>query len=361
MDMVGNDLLEVHPMNGREAPSSYSQNSLYQKRAVDAVKERIYEAISNEFDIKNKIFDPSTPFRVADLGCFIGPITLFAAENIIGAVESKYNAKQQELPEFQVLFSDHFHNDFNALFKSLPPSGNYFAAGVPGSFHNRLFPKSTINFVHTSNALNWLSKVPEEIKDRNSPAWNKDRIYCSGDNKEVAGAYYAQFKSDINDFLNARAQEIAEGGLLCIIIDGLPNGVKLCETGLGMLQDLLGSCLKDLAKEGVIDQERVESINFPTYIPTIGELEDLIEQNNNFCILSLGALHTLPLLASKETIAAIVGAVAEGVMKEHFGDEIIKKLFDLFLNKLPGIRHSLEDEKYQKNIEICIMLKLKSK
>lgn len=76
--------------------------------------------------------------------------------------------------EFQVFFNDLIHNDFNTLFKSLPNNSSniinkYYAAGVPGSFQNRLFPRSSINLVPSSFSLNWLTKVPEEITKQDSP------------------------------------------------------------------------------------------------------------------------------------------------------------------------------------------------
>ena len=59
-------------------------------------------------------------------------------------------------------------------------------------------------------------KVPEEVGDHNSLAWNKSKAYCSGTNKEVTEAYFAQFRKDLNRFLNARAEELVIGGLLVI-------------------------------------------------------------------------------------------------------------------------------------------------
>jgi indole-3-acetate O-methyltransferase len=171
-------------------------------------------------------------------------------EKIMEAVEQKYHAQLQNSPplEFQVFFNDVTANDFNTLFKTLPSYQKYFAAGVPGTFYGRLFPKSTLHLAYSSYSLHWLSKVPQEVVDTKSPAWNKGSIQCSGTAKEVAKAYSAQFKTDMDNFLNARAQEIIGGGLMVIIIAGLPDGILMSQTVAGIFNDFFGSCLIDMAK-----------------------------------------------------------------------------------------------------------------
>lgn len=133
------------------------------------------------------ILSTGNSFRIADFGCSVGPNTFVAVQNIIETVEEKYKSTGLEarLPEFQVFFNDHVDNDFNCLFKNVPAIQRYFAAGVPGSFHRRLFPSSSLHFAHCSTALHWLSKIPEEVLDKNSPAWNKGRIHYGGAAKEV--------------------------------------------------------------------------------------------------------------------------------------------------------------------------------
>ena len=105
------------------------------------------------------------------------------------------------MPEFQVFFNDHTSNDFNTLFTSLPPERPYFATGVLGSFHGRLFPNSSLDFAHSSYALQILSKVPKELLNKNSAAWNKGRVHYASALDEVAQAYSTQFSKDITTFL----------------------------------------------------------------------------------------------------------------------------------------------------------------
>lgn len=99
-----------------------------------------------------------------------------------GRPTRKYIAQglSSQVPDFLVLFNDHASNDFNTLFASLPPDRPYYAAGVPGSFHGRLFPEASLHVVHSAHPLPWLGKLPEELLDANSPAYNKGRVYYIG-------------------------------------------------------------------------------------------------------------------------------------------------------------------------------------
>lgn len=222
---------------------------------MDAAKELISEAIADKLDLKILGFDDTLkPFKIADLGCSVGPNTLLAVQNIIEAVELEFQRttnlhQKPSALEFQVFLNDHSDNDFNTLFKSLPHARKYFAAGVPGSFHSRLFPRSSIHFVHTSNALHWLSKVPKEIVDPCSPAWNKGSIQCSESNIEVVRAYSTQYKNDMESFLNARAEELVPGGLMVLILAAVvPDGIPMSNSYVGVFNNILGSCFNDLAK-----------------------------------------------------------------------------------------------------------------
>ncbi|KAL3568370.1 hypothetical protein D5086_031021 [Populus alba] len=244
------------------------------------------EGIKETLAFKSPCSDSSNicTFRIADFGCSAGPNTFLAMEKIIEAVEQKYHAQFQNSPplELQVFFNDVTTNDFNTLFKTLPLYQKYFAAGVPGTFYGRLFPKSTLHLACSSYSLHWLSKVPEEVVDKKSPAWNKGSIQCSGTAEEVAKAYSAQFKTDMDNFLNARAQEIIGGGLMVIIIPGLPDGILMSQTGAGIFNDFFGSCLIDMAKLGVISEEKVDSFNLPLYYSSAKELEEIIKNNGHF-------------------------------------------------------------------------------
>ena len=208
----------------------------------------IEEAIAKKLDVR---CFPSNSLCLADLGCSVGPNTFVAMQHIIDAIENKYLAQglKSQVLEFQVFFNDHAANDFNTLFASLPDERRYLAAGVPGSFHGRLFPESSIHFMFSSHALHWLSKVPAELLDKNSPAWNRGKIHYTSAPDEVSHAYAAQFEKDMEIFLSARAKELVVGGMIVLLISALPTGIPASRTPIGILFDLLGSSLMDMVKE----------------------------------------------------------------------------------------------------------------
>ena len=223
----------------------------FQGRVNNAANRLITEAVVEILDIEN--FASSNTFRIADLGCSVGPNTFFAVQNIIEALQFKHQRQglHSQLPEFQVFFNDHILNDFNTLFSSLPPNREYYAAGVPGSFHSRLFPNASLHFVFSSFSIHWLSKVPKPVVDKSSPAWNKGRIHYPNSNDEVVKAYQAQYTEDMECFLHARAKEVVCGGLVALIIRCRPNGMHHSQS---LTTDVLESCLMDMARKVRHDQ-----------------------------------------------------------------------------------------------------------
>ena len=200
------------------------------------------------------------------MGCSVGPNTFVAVQNIIDAVNLKYQSQGHRTPEFQVFFNDHALNDFNTLFTSLPPDRLYYAAGVPGSFHSRIFPSASLHFVIISYALQCLSRVPKEVLDKTSPAYNKGRIHYSNSSDKVVEAYAAQYAKDMECFLNARAQEVVCGGLVAIIVPGRPNGIPHSQIFVNMGSELLGSCLLGMVQKVIYHPFVGKYFNFDGYV-----------------------------------------------------------------------------------------------
>ncbi|KAG6650015.1 hypothetical protein CIPAW_06G014200 [Carya illinoinensis] len=273
-------------MNGGEGPNSYTHNSKQQRKGSYRAKVLLSNSIQEKLTVENKL---NTVLCIADLGCSTGTNTFIAVQNIIEALELLYRSRSRgldtdQIPEFQVFFNDHSSNDFNTLFKSLPPNRQYFAAGVPGSFHARLFPNSSLPFIHSSYALHWLSRVPIEVMDESSPAWNKGRIHYTNAPKQVGEAYATRFAKDVEFFLSARAQELVAGGLLALFLPAVPDVLSNSDTVIGTELDLLGSCLMDMAKEGLVSEAKVDSFNLPLYYTSHKELKELIGRNEHFTI-----------------------------------------------------------------------------
>lgn len=319
-------------MNGADSLYSYSKNSSFQRNAIVAAKELIKEAVFDKLDIE--IFSPTNTFRVTDLGCSVGPNTFLAVQNILEAVEHKCRTQghnSDQVPEFQVFFSDQAENDFNELLQSLPPDRKYYAMGVPGSFYSRLFPKACLHFVYSSFSLQFLSKVPEQVVDRSSPAWNKGRIHYSNSAHEVVEAYATQYAKDMECFLSARAQEIVGGGLVAFVVPGRADGTPHAQNFYNMSLDLFGSCLMDMANKGVIAEDRVDSFNLPIYNASLQEVEAIVKGNGCF---SIERMEHLPQETPQPKVfRSTVRAGMENMIREHFGEDILDEFFDTFGKK----------------------------
>ncbi|KAG7942167.1 hypothetical protein I3843_16G086600 [Carya illinoinensis] len=353
--------IEAYPMKGGDGVHSYANNSSYQRGVIDTAKKLITDGIADQLDLKNIVL--SNTFRIADLGCSVGPNTFFAVQNIIEAVQFKCQCEgfDPQLLEFQVFFNDHTSNDFNTLFTSAPPDRQYYAAGVAGSFYRRLFPNDSLHFVHSSYAIHWLSRVPKLIVDKSSPAWNKGRIHFSNTEDEVVKAYEAQYAEDMKCFLHARAQEVVGGGLIALTVYGRPNDALHSQTHQNILHDLLRSCLMDMARKGIISEEKVDSFNVPTYCMSPQELVVAVNRNGEFSverIEKLARVTETSNLPKSQKLASLIRAAYDGLIKAHFGDVILDELFELF-------RKKAEEEfslfKLGRSINFFALLKRKAK
>ncbi|GAB4828814.1 hypothetical protein Ancab_018475 [Ancistrocladus abbreviatus] len=312
-------------------------SSTSQRAAAEAAEEAISKDIAAELDIKQIT---SEAFRIADFGCSTGPNTFLQMQALMQAVELKFTSQglDSRMPEFQVFFNDTFTNDFNSLFVSLPQDRRYYAAGVPGSFHGPLFLRSSIHIAHCSSALHWLSKVPSEVADRASPAWNEGKIHGIGCRKEVREAYFAQFVRDMLSFLCSRAQELVDGGIMVLLIPAAPDFVLDLQTTIGSEFDLLASCLMDMARIGKVSEAKVESFNLPVHYPTPGEVKELLTEGKKyFNILRVEELKVPKknvLMPDPKKRSLYLRAALEELINRHFGSEIIDELFERFSNKL---------------------------
>ncbi|XP_026458995.1 probable S-adenosylmethionine-dependent methyltransferase At5g38780, partial [Papaver somniferum] len=179
---------------------------------------------------------------------------------------------------FQVYFNDKASNDFNTLFASIPLKKRYFAAGVPGSFHGRFFPRASLHFVNSSTALHWISRVPKEAGDINSSKWNKGRIHYTNASNKVLQAYSAQYVRDMEAFLLARGNEIVCDGLMFILVPAIPDETLASATSIGVLLDVLGSCLMEMANMEILDEAKVDFFNLPVYLTSPKQVKELVEK-----------------------------------------------------------------------------------
>ncbi|XP_047948848.1 loganic acid O-methyltransferase-like [Salvia hispanica] len=319
MDSKDKGLFSMHSGNG---PLSYVKNSSYQGGVLEAAKAIIEEEIATRLEIPN-----NSCLCVAEFGCSTGNNSFPAMQTIIEAIKYKYQSSNLKTPEFYVCFNDVVSNDFNTLFSSLPLDRSYEVAAVPGDFHGRLLPPSSVHFAYSSWALQWLTEVPKAAEGLKSPAWS------GREREEVYDAYLGQFERDIESFLKCRAVEMVDGGIMALLIPGIPDlWDPQKESTVVSRVELLRSSLVDMAKMGRLSVAKSRIFNLPYYFPTADELRAILQKSNIFSIERMEILKCGTFLNIDGHVACL-RAVHQNMLAHKFGAETIDETFDLLKKK----------------------------
>ncbi|XP_057976662.1 salicylate carboxymethyltransferase-like [Malania oleifera] len=321
------EVAQVLRMNGGIGEASYASNSLVQRKVLSMTKPVTEEAIT-------KLYCSTFPARlaIADLGCSSGPNAFFAVSEVIGAIHDLCKKLGCPPPEVQVFLNDLPGNDFNNIFRSLPKfpaaTAPCFFTGVPGSFYGRLFPAGSLQFVHSSYSLQWLSQVPEGLEG------NKGNIYMARTSPAgVLKAYYEQFKRDFSEFLKCRAEELVEGGRMVLTFLGRKSEDPSSKEGC-YIWELLALALNQMVSEGLVEEEQMDSFNIPQYTPSPMEVKSEVVKEGSFAIDYLEASKVNWNVSDDDfssshiykdgayNVATCMRAVAEPLLLGHFGNAI---------------------------------------
>ncbi|XP_071704349.1 S-adenosyl-L-methionine:benzoic acid/salicylic acid carboxyl methyltransferase 3-like [Rutidosis leptorrhynchoides] len=268
---------------------------------------------------------------------------------VINAVAKTSLELGRKSPEVQINFNDLPTNDFNTIFSMLhefpenstaeqikevnhlPPC--YFS-GVPGSFFNRLFPSKSLNFVHSSYGLQWLSQLPEleEI--------NKGNIYLSSTTPE----------------------SVMPRGRMVLTLAGRTTEDARGEESYYLWRPL-AMALQEMVLEGLVDEEKLDTFNLPLYTASPTEIMNLVEIEGSFKIDHLEIFDVnweawktkkpeYDVLKRKETEDQSVGdavvksirAGVESLVANHFGEGIIDDVFMRYARNFTDRYPKMENE-----------------
>ncbi|KAH7663366.1 Theobromine synthase protein [Dioscorea alata] len=330
-------------MNAGDDDKSYAQNSTIQNVRLSVTRSVRQSAIMEAY--KSASF-PKT-MSIGDLGCSLGPNTLLVASDAIDAVEIVHKELNQPLPEIHIQLNDLPRNDFNGLINSLEcfqKSHRCFISVVPGSFYGRLFPSHSLHFIHSSSSLNWLSQVPLDLQNEENAKINRGKICISKTSPPcVLEAYSKQFQRDFSLFLKCRGEEQVPGGcmVLTLLSRSTSGNSDPSSLGIGLQWEILAQALVDMASEGVVDEEKIDSCNAPFYVPSLEEMKHAIVTEGSFSIKSIESFEiifngtkvedtataALKLSINAQQMANMIRAVTESILVSHFGEEIIDELF----------------------------------
>ncbi|XP_010438760.1 PREDICTED: gibberellic acid methyltransferase 1-like [Camelina sativa] len=286
-------LEHVLSMQGGDDVVSYVNNCYGPAAALALSKPMLTSAIHS---IKLTKGCSYSHLKIADLGCAIGDNTFSTIDTVVEVLRRKLAVDKDGAtePEFEVFFSDLPSNDFNTLFLSLDEKVNgssrkYFAAGAPGSFYKRLFPKGELHVVVTMSALQWLSQIPEKVMEKGSKSWNKGRVWIEGAEKEVVETYAEQSDKDLAEFLKCRKEEIVVGGVLFMLMGGRPSGSvsQIGDTDSSLkhpFTTLMDQAWQNLVDEGLIEEEKRDGFNIPVYFRSMDDIVAAIDRCSGFKI-----------------------------------------------------------------------------
>ncbi|KAK2641575.1 hypothetical protein Ddye_023338 [Dipteronia dyeriana] len=348
---INGGLQRVLCMQGGDDDGSYANNSEATASAISLCKPLLLNAIES---MKLMECNICTSVRIADLGCATGYNTLATIDLVVETVRVRYLKERGLEPELEVFFSDLPSNDFNSLFRSLSKrasSREYYAAGVAGSFYHRLFPRRKLDIAVSLSALHWLSKVPDEVLDKRSAAWNKGRAWIEGANKQVVEAYAKQSEKDLEDFLSCRKEEIARGGLLFILMGGRPHmqSNQLADSDSRAKHPFTTSmdqAWQDLINEGLIDEDTRDMFNIPAYMRSIEEVERGINRIGGFQIERIEYKRIVEHSEEKQkewmrdplsygrAKANLVRATLRPIVDAHLGPYLSHQLFNRFQSRV---------------------------
>ncbi|GMI80543.1 hypothetical protein like AT3G11480 [Hibiscus trionum] len=212
--------------------------------------------------------------------------------------------------------------------------------GVPGSFYGRLFPPSSLHFVHSSYAIMWTSKAPTELVTKTGTSLNKENICVAKTSPPaVFEAYLEQFQRDFAVFLRCRADEVVPGGrMLLTTMGSIKSNDPLT------IWEFVGLKLNEMVVEGLIENEKLESFDLPYYAASGEELRSVIEAEGSFELQKPEAFNmdwddyikkadgdrVLDKAARAAIIARDIRAVGEPILASHFGEDIMDDLFRRF-------------------------------
>ncbi|KAI7756430.1 hypothetical protein M8C21_002678 [Ambrosia artemisiifolia] len=346
----------------------------------------------------NNVNFPKT-LVMADLGCSLGPNTLLVGSMVINAVAKTSLEMGLKSPEVQINLNDLPTNDFNTIFVALQELQEnitnekmrdvhhqpvcYFS-GVPGSFFGRLFPMKSLNFVHSSYSLQWLSQVRlrfsfgaticiyinvkcqfKQLPDLEE--MNKGSIYLSNTTPEsVSRAYFEQFQKDFLHFLRCRSEEVMAGGRMVLTLAGRTTDDPRGEESYYLWRPF-AMALQDMVDEGLVEEEKFDSFNLPQYTASPTEIMNLVKMEGSFTIDHLEIFdvnweawkrkkndndNDNDAIELKETrddgvgygVAKAIRAGIEPLVANHFGEAILDDVFKRYGKILTDRRSNKENQ-----------------
>ncbi|GAB2230581.1 hypothetical protein Drorol1_Dr00014854 [Drosera rotundifolia] len=328
------EVKKVLHMTGGDGESSYSHICDFFMRTMSSMTEPLLEKAIQPIIQTDSTSNPLKLFTTADVGCGTGAAPFCFVSSVLDKVHRRCEELNLATPETQIYMNDLPGNDFNLLFKELSSySGRCFLMGAPGSFHSRLFPPRSLHLVHSCYATHWLSQVPPGLyNEEGLPILNKGNIYISPSSSVAVGkAYLSQFEQDFSWFLNCRAVEVVANGCMILKLRGKASLDPLDEP---FPTHVLSEAISQLISEGLIDEEKVDSFNFPFYYAAQEELQAIVEKEGSFLIEHIETVRMDVAMGIQDpweravNYSGTVKSFTQSLISHHFGQQVSDQIYD---------------------------------
>jgi hypothetical protein len=206
----------------------YNRHSQLQARSAAEADAMLARAVA-------AVAIPSGPLVIADFGCAQGHNSMRQMALVLDGLAERAGRGR----DVMVVHTDLPHSDFTSLFGTLnaaPESyrrgrDNVFSSVIGQSFYDRLLPAGSLVFGWSSFALHWMSALPRPLGAHIWP------VLAAADEQPVLAEIGAR---DWRNFLRARAQELAPGGQLLLVV-GAADAAGA--SGLEPMMDLANAVL----------------------------------------------------------------------------------------------------------------------
>ena len=256
--MTTNAALASQAMEGR---GFYNRNSDLQAAGIELLMpllDRTLDAVS--------VGGPADgPLVVADYGSSQGRNSMHPVGVAIDRLRARFGADRL----VEVIHTDLPSNDFASLFGALHEHGSsylaerqgVFPSAVGRSYFQPILPPGRVNFGWNTWTLHWLSRNPVEVSDH---LWAVRS--ASEDAKRAARGQSAR---DWNDFLSARAFEMAPGGRLLSLAMGATPEVH----GWDWVTEELWQAALEMVDEGLLSPVELTRFTLPVVGRTLADLQ----------------------------------------------------------------------------------------
>jgi len=207
-------------------------------------------------------------FTMSDMGCADGGTSLGMVRTAIGAVRERFGRAA-----VKVVYADQPRNDFNALARIVHGLGGFdgyleefdgvFPLFSATSFYRAIVPPGGLHLGFSATAMHWLSGKPGDL------AAHVHAVGAVGDEREK---FAAQARADWQTILLRRAEELAPGGQLVLVVFCMDErGRYLGNTGGVNMFARFNALWRGFVEEGAVTEGEYRAMTLPQFYRTVEE------------------------------------------------------------------------------------------